>query len=60
MEYKQKGLKAVGLFAAVATSMALIVPTVNNGEASLGNAHLKIQIRGQSSGPTNKRKFIKF
>ncbi len=30
MDYKQKGLKAVGLFAAVATSMALIVPTVKS------------------------------
>ena len=30
MKSKQKGLKAVGLFAAVATSMALIVPTVNS------------------------------
>ncbi|MGK7898451.1 MAG: PstS family phosphate ABC transporter substrate-binding protein [Xenococcus sp. (in: cyanobacteria)] len=30
MESKQKGLKAVGIFAAVATSMALIVPTVKS------------------------------
>ncbi len=30
MEFKQKGLKAVGLFAAVATTMALIVPTVKS------------------------------
>ncbi|ELS01762.1 phosphate binding protein [Xenococcus sp. PCC 7305] len=30
MNYKQKGIQAVGLFAAVATTMALIVPTVNS------------------------------
>ncbi|MEM9275542.1 MAG: PstS family phosphate ABC transporter substrate-binding protein [Cyanobacteria bacterium P01_F01_bin.143] len=30
MNYKQKGLQAAGLFAAIATSMAFIIPTVNS------------------------------
>ena len=30
MNYKQNGLQAAGLFAAIATSMALVIPTVNS------------------------------
>ena len=43
MDYKQKGLKAVGMFAAAAASVALVVPAVKSQDGSL------IKIDGSST-----------